>query len=201
MKKIVTATMMVAAILVAGCSEQREAPKKGQEDNQKPKTVVVNKGMSKEEEEKLNERISELEKKVDDQSAEQPTQDTESAEDSARAAAQAYYAAAASGNYSYTYNELSAYSRSQFSEDEWVAANTNLGSDTASYSINSVDMVDDSTAEVSLTITLTDGSSSGRITRFILESGSWKHDLTQEEYDLFASATDTEASASASASA
>jgi len=200
MKKIVTATMMVAAILVAGCSEQSEAPKKGQADNQKPKTVVVNKGMSKEEEEKLNERISELEKKVDDQSAEQPTQDTESAEDSARAAAQAYYAAAATGNYSYTYNELSSYARSQFTEDEWVTANTALGSDEASYSVNSVNMVDDSTAEVSLTVTSPDGSSSERTTRFILENGSWKHDLTQAEYDLFAGATAT-ASASASASA
>jgi hypothetical protein len=130
-----------------------------------------------------------------------PTQETEIAEDTARASAQAYYSAAGTGNYSYTYNELSSYSRSQFSEDEWVAANTALGSDTASYGINSVNMVDDSTAEVSLTISLQDGSTSGRVTRFILENGSWKHDLTQEEYDLFASATETAASASDLASA
>jgi hypothetical protein len=82
-----------------------------------------------------------------------------------------------------------------------VSANMALGSDTASYGINSVNMVDDSTAEVSLTISLQDGSSAGRVTRFILENGSWKHDLTQKEYDLFASATETAASASASASA
>jgi hypothetical protein len=159
--------------------------------------------MSKEEEEKLNQRLADLEDKVNDPPAKEelPTKQTESTEDTARAAAQAYYAAAATGNYSYTYNELSSYSRSQFSEDEWVSANMALGSDTASYGINSVNMVDDSTAEVSLTISLQDGSSAGRVTRFILENGSWKHDLTQKEYDLFASATETAASASASASA
>jgi hypothetical protein len=193
----------LSAVLVAGCSGQGDASKKNQAGSQKPKTVVVNQGMSKKEEDKLNQRLAKLEDKVNDQSPkeEQSTQETESAEDTARAAAQAYYSAAGTGNYSYTYNELSSYSRSQFSEDEWVAANTALGTDTASYSINSVNMVDDSTAEVSLTISLQDGSSSGRVTQFILENGSWKHDLTQGEYDLFASATETAASASASASA
>jgi hypothetical protein len=194
----------LSAVLVAGCSGQGDASKKNQAGSQKPKTVVVNQGMSKKEEDKLNQRLADLEDKVNnDQSSEeeQSTQETESAEDTARAAAQAYYSAAGTGNYSYTYNELSSYSRSQFSEDEWVAANTALGSDTASYGINSVNMVDDTTAEVNLTITSQDGSSSGRLTRFILENGSWKHDLTQEEYDLFAGATETAASASASASA
>ena len=82
-----------------------------------------------------------------------------------------------------------------------MAANTDLGSDQASYSVDSVNMVNDLTAEVYLTITLPDGSSSERYTRFVSQNGSWKHDLTQEEYDLFESATDTAASASDSASA
>src|SRR5215204_5675096 len=201
MKKIAVVTMMVAAILVEGCSEQNNAPEQVQKDSQKPKTVVVNEGMSKEEEEKLNERLADLEDEVDDEPAEQTTQEAEGDEETVRAAAQAYYAAAATGNYSYTYNELSTYSRSQFTEDEWVAANTDLGSDQASYSVDSVNMANDLTAEVYLTITLPDGSSSERYTRFVLQNGSWKHDLTQEEYDLFASAADTAASASASASA
>jgi hypothetical protein len=108
--------------------------------------------MSKEEE-KLNERLADLEEEVNDYSAkEQPTQETEgaeetgSAEDAACAAAQDYYAVAR--DHGYTYNELSSYSRSQFTEDEWVAANTDLGSDAASYSVNSVNMVDNSTAEI-----------------------------------------------------
>jgi hypothetical protein len=81
-----------------------------------------------------------------------------------------------------------------------VAANTELGSDAASYTINSVNLVDDSIAEVDLTVNLPDGSSSERFTRFILENGSWKHDLSQEEYDLFATAADDAPSASPSPS-
>ena len=64
MKKIVTVTVMVAAILVVGCSEQSDAPKEGQAGSQKPKTVVVNEGMSKGEEDKLNQRLADLEDKV-----------------------------------------------------------------------------------------------------------------------------------------
>jgi hypothetical protein len=191
---------VVGALLIAGCSEQGHAANKDQAGNQKAKMVVVNEGMSKEEEEKLNERLADLEDRVNDKPAEQTSQETGSAEDVARTAAQAYYAAAASGNYSYTYNELSSYSRSQFTEDEWVAANTALGSDAASYTIDSVNMVGPSVADVDLTINLPDGSSSERFTRFVLEDSSWKHDLTLEEYDLFAGASDTAASASASAS-
>lgn len=202
MNRIMTVATLVATILVVGCSEQSNAPKKVKGDGQRPRTVIVNEGMSEEEEEKLNQRLADLEDEANDQPAEQTTtQETKSAEDSARAAAQAYYAAAASGSYSYTYNELSSYSQSQFTEDEWVAANTALGSDAASYSVDSVSMVDDTVADVGLTITLPDGSSSGRTTRFILENGGWKHDLTQEEYDLFAGATATAAPASATASA
>jgi hypothetical protein len=205
----------LAAILVAGCSEQSDAPRQDKRVSQKSEAVVVNEGLSKEEEEKLNDRIAALEEEADDEvidevddgsAGEQPTeeqygQENESTDDSARAAAQAYYAAAANGDYGYTYDELSSYSRSRFTEGEWVGANTELGSDAASYGIDSVEMVDSSVAEVNLTVNLPDGTSSGRFTRFVSEDGSWKHDLTQEEYDLFAGASDNATSASASSSA
>ena len=219
MKNLATAILLATTILAAGCSgegatggqqneaqRQNDAPK-GQADSQKPKTVVVNEGMSKEEEDKLNERIAALEEEANDESVEQPTQEaenaepTQKAEDAARAAAQDYYAAAAGGNYSYTYSNLSSVSQGQFTEEEWVADNTALGSDAGTYSINSVEMVDDSTAEVQLTITSADGSSSERFTRFVLENGSWEHELTPEEYELFAGATADSATATASASA
>lgn len=215
MQKIMAAMLMLASILAAGCSgevapggEQNEASKKDQANTQKPKTVVVNEGMSKEEEEELNERIDALEEEANEDSDEQPTEAQETggaepaqeAEDAARAAAEDYYAAAAGGNYSYTYSNLSAVSQGQFTEDEWVTDNTTLGSDAGTYSVNSVDMVDDSTAEVRLTITAADGTSSERFTRFVLENGGWKHELTPEEYELFAGTTDS-ASASATASA
>ena len=163
--------------------------------------------MSKEEEEELNERIAALEEEADEESADQPSQETENAEptqeaeDAARAAAEDYYAAAAGGNYSYTYSNLSSASQGQFTEDEWVTDNTALGSDAGTYNVDSVEMVDDSTAEVYLTITSADGTSSERFTRFVLENGSWKHELTPDEYELFAGATADSASASAPASA
>jgi outer membrane murein-binding lipoprotein Lpp len=189
MRKVVLLLMVMAAMLIAGCSEPNVQQDKKQD------------GMSNKEEDKLNQRIAELEDKVNNQSAEQTTQEAESAEDLARAAAQDYYAAAAGGDYSYTYSNLSAVSQGQFTEDEWVADNTTLGSDAGTYSVNSVEMVDDSTAEVYLTITSADGSSSERFTRFVLENGSWKHELTPDEYELFAGATADSASASAFASA
>jgi hypothetical protein len=202
MKKFASVTVVATVTLVTGCFGQNETPEQVQRDSQRPKTVVVNEGMSEKEEEKLNQRLAELEEGVNGQSAEeQPTQETESAENAVLSAAQDYYAAAADGHYLETYSELDSDAQSQFTEDEWVAANAALGSDAASYSVNSVSMVDDSTAEVYLTINASDGSTSERVTRFVLENGSWKHELTQEEYDLFANATNNAASASASASA
>ncbi len=215
MRKTVLLLAVVTALLVAGCSEpnvkQGEAQRQDASKEQE-KTVVVNKGMSKKEEDKLNRRLAELEKKVNDQPAEQPTQEAESAEPtqevennaeaSALAAAKDYYAAAAAGDYYYTYSKLTAYDQSQFTEDEWVADNTALGSDAGIYNIESTDVVDPSTVEVYLTITTAAGSSSERVTRFVLENGSWKHELTQAEYELFAGANATAtASASSSASA
>jgi hypothetical protein len=220
MKRVVAAMLMLAAIFAAGRSflgetggqqdgaqRQGDAPKKSQAESQKPKTVVVNEGMSKEEEEELNERIDASEEEANEEPEKQPTQDaenpapTQEAEDAARAAAEDYYAAAAGGNYSYTYSKLSAVSQGQFTEDEWVTDNTTLGSDAGTYSVDSVEMMEDSTAEVRLTITSADGSSSERFTRFVLENGSWKHELTPEEYELFAGANADSASVTASASA
>jgi hypothetical protein len=126
-------SMAVAiAIVVAGCSDtpdqnndnsspkKRDVAKKG--GNQKPRTVIANSA--------------------------QPRQGAEGAKDSALAAAQDYYAAAATGNYDYTYNALSSYAQSQFTENEWVADNVALGSDAAKYSIDSVRMVGAKIAEV-----------------------------------------------------
>ena len=217
MKKTVLVLAMVAAtLLIAGCSEpnaqgdeaQGQSPKKQQSSKKQEKTVVVNEGMSKKEEKELQQRLDDLEKKVNEKSknkeASEPNQDVQSTEEQALGAAQDYYAAAAAGDYNYTYDALSSASQSQLTEEEWIAANTALGSDEGIYRIDSANVVDDSTVVVYLTITSADGSSSERITQFILENGSWKHDLTQEEYALFAgalgSATAT-ASASSSASA
>jgi hypothetical protein len=218
MKKSALLLVMVAtALLMAGCSEPKaqeddnapqNSPKKQKAALKPEKTViVVNQGMSKKEEEELRQRLADLEEKVDDKSqqepanqgASEPQQDTESTEEQALGAAQDYYAAAAAGDYTYTYNALSSASQSQFTEEEWVAANTTLDSDAGIYHIDATNVVDDSTVVVYLTITSADGSSSERTTQFILENGSWKHDLTETEYELFAGATGS-ATATASAS-
>jgi hypothetical protein len=208
MRKIVLLLASVlAALLMAGCSEpdvqqgkpeQQDASKTQQATTEQEKTVVVNEGMSKKEEEKLNERLAELEDKVEQGNVqpEATEPESESAEDQVLEAAQDYYAAAAAGNYTYTYDALTSYDRSRFTEEEWVAANTALGSDEASYDIYSTELVDDTTATVALTITAADGSTDDRTTLFVYEDGDWKHELTQREYDLFAGAT---ASATATA--
>jgi len=220
MRKIVlTLAMAAAALLMVGCAEpnaqqdkaeRQNASKKQQAAPEQEKTVVVNEGMSKKEEEKLNERLADLEDKVDDkpqqettkQETGEPEQETEGTEDQALEAAQDYYAAAAAGNYNYTYDALTSAAQSQFSEEDWVAANTALGSDAGVYDIDSTNVVDDSTVDVYLTITSADGSSSERATQFVLETSSWKHELTQSEYELFAGAIEpATASATASASA
>jgi hypothetical protein len=220
MRKTTLLLAMVVALLMAGCSEptsqrdeaEGQSPKKQHSSAKQEKTVVVNDGMSKKEEKKRQKRLDALEKKVNEKSkqktgnkeASEPNQDVQSTEAQALEAAQDYYAAAAAGDYYYTYDALSSASQSQLTEEEWVDANTALGSDEGIYRIDATNVVDDSTVVVYLTITSADGSSSERVTQFVLENGNWKHDLTQEEYELFAGALDSAtatASASSSASA
>jgi|SRR5215210_127492 len=202
-KSVLLLAMVAAALLVAGCSEPKvqgdKAARQNASKKQQEKTVVVNEGMSKKEEKKLEKRLADLEEKVDDkaqqeganQEVSEPQQDAEGTEEQALEAAQDYYEAAAAGNYTYTYDALSSASQSQFTEEEWVAANTALVTDVGIYNINATNVVDDSTVVVYLTITSADGSSAERTTRFVLENGIWKHDLTQTEYELFADATAT----------
>lgn len=180
MRRIVLlSALLTTTLLMAGCSEPNV-----QQDEARG-------GMSKKEEEKLDQRIAELEEQVNERSVELAEEKEATQEDAVLAAARDYYAAAAGGNYSHTYANLSSESRGQFTEDEWVTDNTALRSDLGTYSVNSVEMVDDTTAEVQLTITAADGTSSERTTLFVLEGDSWLHELTPSEYALFAGDTDT----------
>jgi hypothetical protein len=183
--------MVAAALLMAGCSyingdeAGRQSPKKQQASAKQETTVSVNDGMSKE----PQQRLDDLEKKVNEKSkqktgnkeASEPNQDVQSTEEQALEAAQNYCAPTAVGDYNYTYDALSSASQSQLTEEVWVAADTALGIDEGIYRIDATNVVDDSTVVVYLTITSADGTSSERVTQFILENSSWKHDLTQEE--------------------
>jgi uncharacterized protein YceK len=196
MKKTVLLLAMVAAtLLMTGCSyingdeAGRQSPKKQQASAKQEKTVSVNEGMSKKEEKEPQQRLDDLEKKVNEKSkqktgnkeASEPNQDVQSTEEQALEAAQNYCAPTAVGDYNYTYDALSSASQSQLTEEVWVAADTALGIDEGIYRIDATNVVDDSTVVVYLTITSADGTSSERVTQFILENSSWKHDLTQEE--------------------
>src|SRR5215212_7193975 len=83
------------------------------------KTVIVNKGLSKKEEKKLNERLDELEAKVEAPDKErsqttasqppessQPESAEQQVEEQVRAAAESYYQAVAVRDWGYTYSQL-----------------------------------------------------------------------------------------------
>jgi hypothetical protein len=193
------------------------SPKKkqvaGKEDDAKPRTVVVNKGMSKKEENKLNKRLDELEKKVeaegkqgskDTKVGSQPEQAEQQAEDGVRAAAEAYYQAAVARDWGYTYNHLDSETQDAYTENEWFAKNDWLANNgSATYTIEPVEMDDSSggsVANVAVLLTFEDGSTSLRNTYFVYEDGSWKHRFGAEEYELFATAGTASASATAGSS-
>jgi outer membrane murein-binding lipoprotein Lpp len=207
--------MVVAiVIVVAGCSDTSDqssdnaSSNRGKpaskEDKQKPKTVVVNKGMSKKEEKKLNKRLDKLEKKVRAQDKKgsqgtggQPTKSGQpeqsqspQAEEQARAAAEAYYQAVAARNWDYTYNHLDSQTQSAYTEQEWAAKNEYLANTGAvTYTIQSVVMdssAPETLADVTVVLTATDGSTNVRNTYFVYEDGAWLHRFSPEEYDLWA---------------
>ncbi len=207
---------MVAA--VAGCSSTPDKKVATKNAGEKPKTVVVNKGLSKQEEKELNQRLDELEKKVGAQGKKsfraaasasvgsgQPEPSQTQAEEQARAAAEAYYRAVASRNWAYTYDHLDSETQSAFTRHEWFAKNDYLA-DTGpvTYTIQSVVMdpsAPETVADVTVALTATDGSTNIRNTYFVYEDGAWKHRFSSAEYDLLASAQTGTSSASPSASA
>jgi hypothetical protein len=219
-KILVGMIVLVALVATTGCGEiidfggGNDSPKKKQvaekKSDAKPKTVVVNEGMSKKQEKKLNQRLDELEKKVDDKD-EQASKDTtvdiqpeQQVEDQVRAAAEAYYAAVEVRAWGYTYDHLDSETQSAYSKNEWFAKNEWLANTgIVTYTIQSVEMdasAPDTLADVVVVLTTTDGSTSIRNTYFVYEDGIWKHRFGTEEYNLLASAGTASASASASGS-
>jgi hypothetical protein len=230
-KTVLLLATVAAALLMAGCSfiNGDEAGGQGQKKKQappeqeatvaldeKPKTVMVNEGLSKKEEEKLNDRLDELEKEVESQdeegsqgTASRPTESSQpeqsqaslQAEDQARAAAEAYYEAVAARSWGYTYDHLDSETQSAYSEQEWFAKNDYLADTGAvTYTIQSVVMdssAPETLANVTLVLTAADGSTNVRNTYWVYEDGSWLHRFSPEEYDLLASAPTASASASA----
>jgi hypothetical protein len=214
-KMLVLAISMLALVSTAGCggiidlngddSSSKKKQVAGKNDA-KPRTVVVNEGMSKKEERKLNERLDELEKEVEDQgdqASKGTTVDIEpeqQVDDQVRAVAETYYEAAAARDWGYTYDHLDSETRSAFTEDEWFAKNDRLADNgEATYTIQSVEIddADEFLANVAVLLAFDDGSTTLRNTYFVFEDGSWRHRFGSEEYELFATAQTASASASA----
>ena len=176
----------------------------GKENDAKPRTVVVNEGMNKKEEKRLNKRLDDLEKKAeekDEQASKGTTVEIQpDQQDEVRAAAETYYEAVAARDWGYTYDHLDSETRSSFTEDEWFAKNDWLADNgSATYTIQSIEIdgSDESIANVAVLLTFEDGSTDLRNTYFVFEDGSWRHRFGSEEYDLFATAQTATASASA----
>jgi hypothetical protein len=191
--------------LDGGNSSSKKKQVAGKKDA-KPRTVVVNEGMSKKEERKLNERLDELEKEVEDpgdQASKGTTVDIESeqqVDDQVRAVAETYYEAAAARDWGYTYDHLDSETRSAFTENEWFAKNDWLADNgEVTYTIQSVEIddADEFIANVAVLLTFDDGSTTLRNTYFVFEDGSWRHRFGSEEYELFATAQSATASAGA----
>jgi GTPase involved in cell partitioning and DNA repair len=120
-----TASLLVTLVVsmtvaIAGCTSMPNKDVAKKNVKEKPKTVVINKGMNKKQEKNLNKRLDKLENKVESQhekgSQDTAGQITESAqaelsqapqaEEQARAAAEAYYQAVEARNWGYTYDHL-----------------------------------------------------------------------------------------------
>jgi predicted small secreted protein len=93
---------------------------------------------------------------------------------------QNYYAAAASGDYGYTYSHLSVDDQAKFSEAQWDYANRQLGSAGASYQVTNVYPVTSHAYGVDLVV-----NGSPRTTTFVMQYASYVHALSPTELSLF----------------
>jgi hypothetical protein len=101
-----------------------------------------------------------------------------------------YYQYAEIGDYYATYSLLSYEDQNYYTEDQWIAANTDLDSAAGEFVVTAA-YPDDlglgvPTYAVTLTVYVADGSSFDRTTYFIDEgNGYWAHYLSGEEVDMF----------------
>lgn len=168
--------------------------------NQKPKKVVVNEGLSKEEEQELSKRLEELEKKVEDDSQkttnqlEERTQEPSPNEGRTEAAllmgVEDYYRAVHGEDWAYTYSHLDSQTQALFDEEEWRSKNQyyadleQLGQPSA-IDVQVNNPVSDPVVGVSVFRAFDSGTTIDRDTAFVWEDGEWKHRFIGEELELY----------------
>jgi glutaredoxin len=182
--------------------EQEEQAKKQEEQNQKPQIVIEN-----------NENIATAPAQAPEGVvAVSPDVSTSTdLESGALNAAANYYAAVEAGDYTYTYDALSAANQGYYTYDEWQNANTALDSAASEFEVfralvdsPNTAMVEGGyphVADVGVTIYYPDGSTGTRYTFFVYEGGVWKHWLTSGETELFDSVLSSSATATATPTA
>jgi hypothetical protein len=105
-----------------------------------------------------------------------------------RRAVEDYYRAVDRQDWNYTYDNLDSQTRQRFTRNEWTQKNQYLANvDPLERSTPQIasEVSTSSPVEVTLTQTFRSGTTGSRTTYFVWEGGSWKHRLSQEEYDLF----------------
>src|SRR5215203_4759541 len=227
-KTILLLAMVVAALLMTGCSDptsqgdeaEGQSPKK-QASPKQEKTVVVNEGMSKKEEKDLQKRLADLEDKIDDKTkqkseneeASEPEQDVQSTEE------QASESASASSN-STEEGQVRMAAESYYAmvqEGDWDYTYNHLDEATRStYTYEQWVAANDALASPDITYTVGDiteespgifgvdvtlSTGDVRHTYFVYENNQWLHNFSDEEYALLASVIGSSASASTASGA
>jgi type II secretory pathway component PulJ len=181
--------------------EQEDQAKKQEEQNQEPQIVIEN-----------NENMATAPAQAGEGVvAVSPDVSTSTdLESGALNATVNYYAAVEAGDYTYTYDALSAADQRYYTYDEWQYANTALDSAASKFEVFRALVDSPNTAivdgyphvaDVGVTINYSDGSTGTRYTFFVYEGGMWKHWLTSEETELFDSVLSASATATATPTA
>ena len=105
-----------------------------------------------------------------------------------RAAVEDYYEAVDRQDWGYAYDNLDSQTKQRFTRDEYVRKNQYFASvDPLAQSSPVIvsEITTSSPVEVRVNQTFESGAIRARPTAFVYEGGSWKHQFSQEEYDLF----------------
>ncbi len=192
--------MLALFTTLYGCG-QTSPPPEGAEQKvatKKPDKVVVNEGLTKEEEKELSQRLEELENRVEaeDRAGSQEQQQVEEepptegqTEADLVEAVEDYYLAVDSEDWAYTYDNLDSQTRALFDEDEWYSKNQ-FFADTEGLALSTMDAqvngsASDPVVGVTVHRTFEDGTSIDRDTVFVWEGGAWKHRFVGEELEIY----------------
>jgi hypothetical protein len=116
------------------------------------------------------------------------SESSEASETGLRRAVEDYYEAVERKDWGYTYDNLDSETKQSFTRSEWIRKNQDF--DNVDPLVRSTpqtigEVSTSSPVEVTLAQTFGSGATGTRTTYFVWEDDSWKHQFSQEEYDLF----------------